>query len=126
MSEDIPTVFAEELSEMMIYKAQIKFVVDKLSNKSHQWDGLRLLCGSANHETIQTSMPMTFKHYLARADQRHLKKHVKILRQMMRISVKKMRDDHNKGDLIGITMDKLPKSLKTDFKKIAMSKNYKA
>ena len=44
----------------------------------------------------------------------------------MRISVRGMRDDHSKGDLIGITMDKLPKSLKTDFKKIANDKNYKS
>ena len=81
MSDEIPRVLRFELSEMMIYKAQIKFIVDMLSQKSHRWDGLRLLCGSANYETLQTSMPMSFKHYLARADNRHLKRHVKILRR---------------------------------------------
>ena len=40
--------------------------------------------------------------------------------------MRRMRSDYVKGDIIGLTTHKLPRSLKDNFRQIAYQKNFKA
>ena len=44
----------------------------------------------------------------------------------MRMGVRKTRSDYVKGDMIGLTTHKLPRSLLNNFKTFASAKNFKA